>query len=75
MDFDGWPASSFLVTIAVLQEQPDIKLYKLDCNKKNKQLGQSLGVKVAPTFHLMKNGSKVSCTSLVSCLLHECFRS
>ena len=67
-------ASLLLITIAVLQEQPDIRLYKLDCNKKNKQLGQSLGVKVAPTFHLMKNGNKVSfclllmcCLTLVSC--------
>ena len=60
-----------LVTTAVRQEQPDIRLYKLDCNKKNKQLGQSLGVKVAPTFHLMKNGNKVSCSLLGPCRFHD----
>eukprot|EP00891_Asterochloris_glomerata_P006189 jgi/Astpho2/6189/Aster-03599 len=55
------PCKVMLPMLEQLQEeQPDIRLYKLDCNKKNKQLGQSLGVKVAPTFHLMKNGNKVA---------------
>lgn len=44
-----------------LQEaNPDIKIYKLNCNKKNKELGMKLNVKVAPTFQLYKNSKKVS---------------
>ena len=37
---------------AVLQEQPDIRLLKLVCNKKEMQHGQSLRMKVALTSSL-----------------------
>lgn len=40
-------------------DQTDISIVKLNCNKYNKDLGKELGVKVAPTFQLYKNGKKV----------------
>ena len=47
-----------------LQEaNPDIKIYKLNCNKKNKELGMKLNIKVAPTFQLYKNSKKVKLQS------------
>ena len=45
--------------VKLQEEQPDIKVYKLNCNKKNKELGMKLNVKVAPTFQLYKNSNKV----------------
>ena len=45
--------------VQLQQDQPDIKVYKLNCNKKNKELGMKLNVKVAPTFQLYKNSNKV----------------
>lgn len=45
--------------VKLQEEQPDIKVYKLNCNKKNKELGVKLNVKVAPTFQLYKNSNKV----------------
>ncbi len=38
----------------------DVLFYKFNCNKANKDLGQQLGIKVAPTFQLYKNGNKVA---------------
>ena len=35
------------------------EIVKFNCNKHNKELGQSLGVKVAPTFHIYREESKV----------------
>lgn len=35
-------------------------IVKFNCNAKNKELGKSLNVKVAPTFHLYKNNNKVA---------------
>ena len=35
-------------------------IVKFNCNKYNKELGQSLGVKVAPTFHLYKDDKQVA---------------
>lgn len=46
--------------VKLQEEQSDIKVYKLNCNKKNKELGVKLNVKVAPTFQLYKNKNKVS---------------
>lgn len=54
------PCKVMLPLLVKLQEeQPDIKVYKLNCNKKNKELGMKLNVKVAPTFQLYKNSNKV----------------
>lgn len=39
---------------------PDVKFAKFNCNKDNKELGQRLKIKVAPTFHLYKEGEKVA---------------
>ena len=55
------PCKVMLPMLVKLQEeQPDIKVYKLNCNKKNKELGVKLNVKVAPTFQLYKNSNKVN---------------
>lgn len=35
-------------------------IVKFNCNAKNKELGKTLNVKVAPTFHLYKNNNKVA---------------
>ena len=60
------PCKVMLPLLVKLQEeQPDIKVYKLNCNKKNKELGVKLGVKVAPTFQLYKNKNKV-CLRLIA---------
>lgn len=37
-----------------------VRIVKLNCNKFNKELGTGLGVRVAPTFFLYKNGQKVA---------------
>ena len=37
-------------------------IVKFNCNKRNKELGQSLGIKVAPTFHLYRENKQVSST-------------
>lgn len=37
-----------------------VQIVKFNCNKYNKDLGKELGIKVAPTFHLYKSGSKVA---------------
>jgi thioredoxin 1 len=36
-----------------------VHFVKMNCNAYNKDLGISLGVKVAPTFFLYKNSTKV----------------
>lgn len=55
------PCKVMLPLLVKLQEeQSDIKVYKLNCNKKNKELGVKLNVKVAPTFQLYKNKNKVN---------------
>jgi thioredoxin 1 len=36
-----------------------VTFYKFDCSKKNKALGVTLGIKVAPTFLLYKNNELV----------------
>lgn len=40
--------------------QGQVLFYKFNCNKANKELGQQLGIKVAPTFQLYKGGNKVA---------------
>jgi thioredoxin 1 len=35
-------------------------IVKFNCNAYNKELGKTLGIKVAPTFHLYKGGEKVA---------------
>lgn len=64
------PCKVMLPLLVKLQEeQPDIKVYKLNCNKKNKELGMKLNVKVAPTFQLYKNSNKVGASPHPLCLL------
>lgn len=36
-----------------------VDIVKFNCNKKNKELGQSLGIKVAPTFHIYRDTVQV----------------
>ena len=36
-----------------------VDIVKFNCNKKNKELGQSLGIKVAPTFHVYRDTKQV----------------
>jgi len=58
--------------VKLQEEQSDIKVYKLNCNKKNKELGVKLNVKVAPTFQLYKNKNKVGaccCPAYAQCTL------
>lgn len=43
-------------------------IVKFNCNKYNKELGISLGIKVAPTFLLYKGGDQVSNPGCSSCL-------
>ncbi|KAK9843928.1 hypothetical protein WJX84_006886 [Apatococcus fuscideae] len=43
------------------QEKGDkAKFVKFNCNAHNKELGQQLGIRVAPTFQLYKNSKKVA---------------
>ncbi len=35
------------------------EVVKFNCNKDNKELGVSLGIKVAPTFHLYRGETQV----------------
>ena len=39
------------------------EIVKFNCNAKNKDLGKSLNIKVAPTFHIYKKSNKVSWTT------------
>lgn len=42
------------------QELGDMaEIVKFNCNKENKELGVSLGIKVAPTFHLYRGEKQV----------------
>lgn len=47
-----------------LEDKADV--VKFNCNKENKELGVTLGIKVAPTFHLYKGEKQVRLTALVS---------
>lgn len=61
--YTAWcgPCKVMLPYLVKLQEaNPDVKIYKLNCNKKNKELGMKLNVKVAPTFHLYRNSKKIA---------------
>lgn len=40
--------------------EPAATIVKFNCNQYNKELAKTLGIKVAPTFHLYKNGQKVA---------------
>lgn len=42
------------------EEMKGVKFVKFNCNKQNKDLGKALGIKVAPTFFLYKNGDQVA---------------
>ena len=45
------------------------EIVKFNCNAKNKELGKSLNIKVAPTFHIYKNSNKVSpASNAILCL-------
>ncbi len=51
-----------------LEDKADV--VKFNCNKENKELGVTLGIKVAPTFHLYKGEKQVSLTAACT---HACF--
>lgn len=40
--------------------EPKATIVKFNCNQHNKELAKALGIKVAPTFHLYRNGTKVA---------------
>ena len=44
-----------------------VHIVKFNCNKYNKELGISLGIKVAPTFLLYKNGEQVGDPGVSNC--------
>jgi len=46
--------------VSMNSEMQDVEIVKFNCNKYNKDLGKELGIRVAPTFHLYKGGSKVA---------------
>jgi thioredoxin 1 len=48
-----------LVTLSA-ELEPAATICKFNCNQHNKELAKALGIKVAPTFHLYKNGQKVA---------------
>ena len=57
------------------------EIVKFNCNKHNKELGQSLGIKVAPTFHLYRDEKQVgvwgaACANGAGlwCMLHDTYR-
>lgn len=56
------PCKAILPKILEFQEEYEgqVLFYKFNCNKNNKELGQKLGIKVAPTFQLYKQGAKVA---------------
>ncbi|WOH07949.1 hypothetical protein DCAR_0727384 [Daucus carota subsp. sativus] len=41
------------------QEYSDVVFLKMDCNQDNKPLAKELGIKVVPTFKIIKNGEIV----------------
>ena len=41
------------------------EIVKFNCNKENKELGKSLGIKVAPTFHLYRGEKQVGLQSVL----------
>jgi len=46
--------------VELQNEMPDIELVKFNCNEYNKPLAKELGIRVAPTFKLYKNSTKVA---------------
>ena len=46
--------------VAASQEYKDVKFVKCNCNKEFKDIGKALGIKVAPTFHLYRNGKQLA---------------
>ena len=42
------------------QEYKDVKFVKCNCNKEFKDIGKALGIRVAPTFHLYKQGKQLA---------------
>ena len=41
------------------------EIVKFNCKKENKELGKSLGIKVAPTFHLYRGEKQVGSQSVL----------
>ncbi|KXZ46198.1 hypothetical protein GPECTOR_46g267 [Gonium pectorale] len=46
--------------VKLSQERTDVRFVKVNCNKANKELGVQLAIKVAPTFQLYRNSTKVA---------------
>ena len=55
------PCKMILPQLEVMAKEMEGRAHivKFNCNKYNKELGISLGIKVAPTFLLYKNGEQV----------------
>lgn len=55
------PCKMILPTLMQWAEELEgkVEIVKFNCNKHNKDLGISLGIKVAPTFLLYKDGQQV----------------
>ncbi len=55
------PCKMILPQLVVMAREMEGRAHivKFNCNKYNKELGISLGIKVAPTFLLYKNGEQV----------------
>jgi thioredoxin 1 len=49
----------FLLCTSIEKPVLQVTFYKFDCNKKNKELGITLGIKVAPTFLLYKDNELI----------------
>ena len=49
-----------LVDLQAELGESKVRIVKFNCNKDNKELGQSLNIRVAPTFHLYKRSEKVA---------------
>lgn len=56
------PCKMILPTLVQWSEELEgkVEIVKFNCNKYNKELGVALGIKVAPTFLLYKNGQQVA---------------
>lgn len=62
--FTDWcgPCKLILPQLVALSAElePAATIVKFNCNQHNKELAKALGIKVAPTFHIYKNGRKVA---------------
>ena len=49
-----------LPKLVEMQEvMPDLRFVKLNCNKRNRELGKKLGIRSVPTYQLYRNSELV----------------